>query len=101
MSAFLPQYDPNRDGRAEQLQAAQKTYQYNYTYVSPLAVVERVPFQDEFSFHWIKTVAEQVVTSLANRAEVDVGEHHCGYHHAKHGFLRSLMAAGPALIHGV
>jgi arachidonate 15-lipoxygenase len=101
VSAFLPQRDPNRAARAGDLQAAQQNYQFNYTYVSPLAVVERVPWHDEFSFHWIKTVAETVVTTLANRAEVDAGEHAGTYHATKHSFLRNLIKAGPELLHGV
>ena len=46
MSAFLPQYDPRRADRADELRQAQTKYQYNYTFVSPLAVVERVPIED-------------------------------------------------------
>ena len=101
MTAFLPQKDPDRGRRPRRTSVAQKHYQFNYTYVSPLAVVERVPFQDEFSFHWIKTVAEQVVTSLANGAEIEVGEHYCSYHHAKQRSSSQPPPGGPQLIHGI
>jgi arachidonate 15-lipoxygenase len=101
MTAFLPQRDPDRAARSADLESVRKKYQFNYNYVSPLAVVERVPWHDEFSFGWIEAVARQVIRSLANRAEIDAGGHPSNYHRAKHSLLHDMLHAGPALMHGV
>jgi arachidonate 15-lipoxygenase len=60
MSAFLTQHDPDPVAREQLLKSAQETYEYNYTYVSPLAIVERVPVKDEFSFQWLMAVSERL-----------------------------------------
>jgi arachidonate 15-lipoxygenase len=101
MSAFLPQHDPDQAARAEELQQAQKIYEFSYTHVSPLAIVDRVPFHDEFSFGWLKTVAERVLIGLANRAELEVGAAHRDYHLSKHKFLSNLLLIGEEVIAGV
>ena len=71
MSAFLPHHDPDPDARSLQLEKAQAEYQYNYTYVSPLAMVDQVPFQDEFSWKWLVQCGEHSLRMLANHIEVD------------------------------
>lgn len=71
MTAFLPQHDPLRLRRKLDLQARRAIYQYNYTYVSPLAMVEDVPFTDEFSVTWLVQVADRILKILANRIELD------------------------------
>ena len=45
---------------------AQQEYQYNYTYIPPLAMVEKVPKGQGFSFRWIVLVAEQAFRLLVN-----------------------------------
>lgn len=52
MSAFLPQTDPNKAQRQADIEKAKKEYQWNHTYISPLAMVQRVPEQDEWSLRW-------------------------------------------------
>src|SRR5262249_1847348 len=101
MSAFLPQFDPNRAARDEQLQQAQKLYQFNYTHVSPLAIIDRVPFDDEFSFEWLQTVAQRVMVGLANRAQLEVGAAHRDFHLSKHSFLTRLLEFGQEMVAGV
>jgi arachidonate 15-lipoxygenase len=101
MSAFLPQHDPDRPARTEQLEQAQKEYTYCYTHVSPLAIIDRVPFRDEFSFGWLKAVAERVIIGLANRAELEVGAEHRDYHLAKHSFLSRCLEFGEEMVAGI
>lgn len=69
MTTFLPQLDPAPVERAQLLASRQRHYRYNYNHVSPLAILDLVPIEDEFSFTWLKLVAERVVTGLSNRAE--------------------------------
>jgi hypothetical protein len=46
MTAFLPQQDPDRNTRAKDLETRRNEYQYSYTHVSPLAIVDRLPIRD-------------------------------------------------------
>lgn len=74
MTAFLPGQDPNVMNRAQQLAAARSDYQFNYTHVSPLALVDRVPLSDEFAYEWVKSVGLRVLNGLANTAEIEFDE---------------------------
>src|SRR5690606_19526380 len=80
MTAFLPFQDTNPSEREQTLHAARQTYTYNYTHVSPLALVDRVPIHDEFTFGWLKTVAERVMVGLENMAFNEV-EAEFKFHH--------------------
>lgn len=70
MSAFLPQKDPDRDGREKDLEGKRDEYRYSYTHVSPLALVDHLPMRDEFSREWMRVVSHSVIRGLANYAEV-------------------------------
>jgi arachidonate 15-lipoxygenase len=72
MTAFLPQYDPYQDYRQRTLQARRLEYQYNHTYVSPLALLDHIPSRDRFSFSWMATMGERVLTALRNRLEAEM-----------------------------
>jgi arachidonate 15-lipoxygenase len=91
MSAFIPQLDPLPADRSARLKAAQLLYQYNHTFVSPLAVLERVPVKDEFSFAWLKLVGERVRTVLANHLELAGDSIIADYVRAKHGLLSNIL----------
>ena len=71
MSAFLPRFDPNPDRRGAGLDRARSTYRYNYTHVSPLAVLDRVPFEQEFSAEWLLTVGKTVSVAMSNRLQLE------------------------------
>jgi len=43
MSAFLPQHDAKPQQRTKQLAETRTKYEYCYDYVSPLALVKKVP----------------------------------------------------------
>lgn len=66
MSAFLPQHDPFPQLREAGMEQMRAEYQYNYTYVSPLAMVEQLPLRDFPSWEWLATVAERLVQILKN-----------------------------------
>ena len=71
MSAFVPRLDPNPQRRQAALDRARLAYGYNYTHVSPLAVLDRVPFEQEFSADWLLHVARTVKVALSNQLELE------------------------------
>lgn len=72
MKLSLPQNDPDPDARARALADARETYTYNYDYIPGAPLAERVPPDDWPSPGWMEKVAVQLVTILANTAEVDM-----------------------------
>lgn len=101
MTAFLPFQDPNLSDREKSLQAARRRYQYNYTHVSPLALLDRVPIHDEFSFGWLKEVAERVMVGLENMAINEVEEEFGLHHRSKRRLFVRLLETGTAAIRGL
>lgn len=101
MSSFLPQHDPHPGRRSSDLATGQSKYVYNYTHVSPLAIADRVPWHDEFSFKWVETVSEHVLIALANRAEMAKDQHSRDHHLAKHSLLKKLVAIGETALHDI
>jgi arachidonate 15-lipoxygenase len=97
MSAFIPQLDPQPVARSARLTAARRLYQYNHTYVSPLAVLERVPLQDDFSLAWLKLVGERVLIVLENQFELEFDGIIAEFLRAKHSLLTNVLAAEAAL----
>jgi arachidonate 15-lipoxygenase len=67
MTAFLPQNDKCNVRRSIQLGVARRRYQYNYSYLNPLALISRVPINDKPTFDWIKMVGDRVLTIFENR----------------------------------
>lgn len=49
-----------------ELEKAQKQYQYNYNYIPPLAMVDKIPKGEGFSFGWLVLVGEEVFKLLVN-----------------------------------
>jgi len=101
MSSFLPQQDPNPRRRQRALGKNQAKYTYNYSHVSPLAILDRVPVHDEFSYRWLFTVAERVLVALANRAELAACPHHRDHHLTQHKLLHRIMSVGESAVRNV
>lgn len=101
MSAFLPHADPNPLGRQAGLTTARQEYQFSYTHVSPLALLDRVPVRDEFSARWVIHMGEKVLAALANRAELELLEAFRDYHKSHHGLLSHLLGAAETAVHGI
>jgi arachidonate 15-lipoxygenase len=74
MSAFLPRFDPNPEQREHDLELNRSKYQFSYTHVSPLALVDKVPFEDAFCVKWLQSVTSTVVTTLKNRSQLEQHE---------------------------
>jgi arachidonate 15-lipoxygenase len=101
VSAFLPQRDPKAADRQDGLNKDRKTYQYSYTHVSPLAVLDRLPYHDEFSWTWMKIMGERVLASLHNQVELEENPQFADYLHGKKGWLASILSAGVEVISGL
>ncbi|MFO0802378.1 MAG: lipoxygenase family protein [Gemmataceae bacterium] len=101
MSAFLPLQDPDHPAREIFLRAAREEYRYNYTHVSPLAILDRVPFKDEFSVGWLMDMAKRVAVVFANRAELELHDELKALHHGIRGLLGRLVSDAEAAVRGL
>lgn len=88
----------SRRRRGWQLAYARDRYQFNYTHMPALAMVDSVPILDELNFHWLVAVMERVLVALENRASLELSPEHAKVHHEKHAKLKSLKAHGLAAV---
>ena len=75
LCSTLPMNDTNS---LQQTQAVASAYQYNYTHIEPIAMVDELPPGEEFSDPWKELAAQQAFKSVINSLIVDVthpGEH--------------------------
>jgi len=63
---LLPQNDPEISQRQALLTKSRQLYQYNYTYIDSLPMVEKVPTSERFSLSWGLLVGKAVVKVLLN-----------------------------------
>ena len=63
---LLPQNDPEISQRQASLNQVRQLYQYNYTYIDSLPMVEKVPLNERFSLSWGLLVGKAVVKVLLN-----------------------------------
>lgn len=91
MTAFLPMADPSPEKRQAALLKHQRRYQYNYTHLSPLAMLDRVTIRDNFSLNWLQNIGGYVVTAMANRAELERETHHRDHHLSLHHLVKKLI----------
>ncbi len=63
---LLPQNDPAITQRQTSLNQSRQLYQYNYTYIESLPMVEKVPKNERFSLSWGLLVGKVVVKVLLN-----------------------------------
>ena len=101
MSAFLPLQDPDHPSREVLLRSARDNYQYSYTHVSPLAILDRVPFKDEFSVGWLMHMAERVAVMFANRAELEIHEEIKQMQHGMGRLLTRMVSDVGAAVRGL
>jgi arachidonate 15-lipoxygenase len=90
MTAFLPQYDSDAL-RETNLDRTRAQYHYNYTYLSPLALIEKIPAREEFSWKWLIHLAERVLKIVENHREVERHPTRRAAHHERHGWLSDLI----------
>jgi arachidonate 15-lipoxygenase len=91
MTAFLPQYDPEPKQREASLRQARTEYQYNHTYLSPLTMIEKVPFREEFSWKWLVQVGERVLRMVENHIEWEGDAARRDAHRERHGLFSDLV----------
>jgi arachidonate 15-lipoxygenase len=93
MSALLPQNDPDRAKRDAQLQATRTKYAFNHTYLSPMAMLERVPEEEYFSVPYMIEVGGRALRVLANHIEVEGDPTAKSEMSDTHGFIYSAIQA--------
>jgi arachidonate 15-lipoxygenase len=102
MTAFLPQNDPHAKRRQKELTSRQSEYEYCYDYVSPLALVEHVPFRDEFSIKWMTELGQRLLVVLENLASVEhipeIRAHHQKQHKLFQGMVKAVTFDVPGLL---
>jgi arachidonate 15-lipoxygenase len=106
MTAFLPPPAPllphhegflGRIWRYLKLRFERRLYQYDYTHVSPLAIMKRVPITDEFGFEWLKIVSRRVLEALDNRIQIELA-HQKAVTETRFKTLSGLIERGPLAI---
>jgi arachidonate 15-lipoxygenase len=103
MTAFLPQHvsPAYQYDRNDKLQSRRAQYKYDYSHVSPLAVLQELSIEDEFSFRWIEAVALRVLEVTANHVELEIESDWKSHHHKKHSVLRELLEIGESGAHKI
>ncbi len=94
MSTFLPQQDPDLDDRRKELEKCRREYEYNYTHISPLAMADRVPRQDEPSIKWILLLIDRAFDLLANLIEIEKDRKTLDHHRKRHAEFKELARLG-------
>ncbi len=106
MTAFLPQPEPllpqkenlwGRMIRYLKLRIERRLYQYDYTHVSPLAIMKHVPITDEFGFEWLVVCGKRVLEALDNRAKIELAQL-TSHSRVKHTLIDDLIKRGPGAI---
>ncbi|OYQ64780.1 hypothetical protein B9G53_10090 [Pseudanabaena sp. SR411] len=92
---LLPQNDPEINQRQAFLNNARQLYQYNYTYIDSLPMVETVPTIERFSLSWGLLVGKAVVTVLLNeRANLSLEKDKLASQAKQREFSKRLLEAG-------
>ncbi|MEM7353563.1 MAG: hypothetical protein AAF657_22385, partial [Acidobacteriota bacterium] len=91
MSSFLPQFDPDPKKRSRELADCRKEYEWEYNYVSPLAMVKEVPHVDEYSFKWLAKVGERALEVLANHVAIKRDDDRNDFHQTKLKLFKDLI----------
>ena len=76
MSPLLPQNDPDSSERKNELVREQEKYQYNYTYLPPLAMSNSVPFKElrEILSHPNAAAVEDMIREALARIEAGLSK---------------------------
>ena len=101
MSAFLPRFDPNPESRQAALDRSRSLYAYNFTHVSPLALLDRVPIDQEFSSQWLLNVGRTVAVALGNRLELEGEKPFAEVFRSKVKALEHVIGLGSQMFVGV
>ncbi len=91
MTSFLPQREPDPEERSKDLADTRKDYEWEYNYVSPLAMVKEVPHVDKFSFRWLAKVGERALDVLANHIAIERDGDRNDFHRKRHSLFKDLI----------
>lgn len=96
MTAFLPQHASivRRGARKLELQLQRKFYEYNYTHIPGVAMLDQLPVLDEFSFRWLELVTQRLLIGIRNRCELEGDQEGAEQHGRLHGVLTGLLTRG-------
>jgi hypothetical protein len=70
MNAFLPKREPNESLRKEGLNSKRLRYEYNFTFIAPLAMLQKLPPEQFPSIKWLSLVAKTGLKLRNNTLEV-------------------------------
>lgn len=54
------------------LRVQRQLYQFDFTHMSPLAILKNLPIKDDFSLQWLRVCGERVMQALDNRAKLEL-----------------------------
>ena len=96
----LPQHTPFVKGLLRKLKCRwdRRLYQYDYSHVSPLAILKHLPIIDQFGFEWLKIVGKRVLDVLENHAQLELESHKKQLHSDKLRVIRELVDVGEASV---
>jgi arachidonate 15-lipoxygenase len=97
----LPKEDRYLRSRKKDLKNRQAAYQYNFDYVSPLALCKDVPFRDEFSIKWMWEISERLFSVLNNLLEVESDPYLRDRHHKNLNLFQGLKRAATFDVEGM
>jgi arachidonate 15-lipoxygenase len=70
MKPYLPQDDPRQELRQFGLNIKRSQYEYNYNFIQPLPMLNRLPLEALPSFKWLALVAEVALKLFLNTIQV-------------------------------
>jgi arachidonate 15-lipoxygenase len=91
MDLYLPQNDPRPEHRSSELSRQGSAYDYDYTQLEGIAMVEKVPTVDHPTAGWGVEVAKNLLPALINMAHVSKQERLKDPEHPDHHFLMELL----------
>ena len=97
----LPQKDLYYKSRKRELKSRQSDYEYDFDYVSPLAMCKDIPFRDQFSINWGFEIAQRMYGVLDNLMEVESDPYLKSRHDTNLSFFKGLKKAATFDIKGL
>ncbi|MEI8211254.1 MAG: lipoxygenase family protein [Planctomycetota bacterium] len=79
------------EDRKTVIEAQKQKYRYSYTHLSPLAVLDEIPFDNAFAAGWLATISDRVVKSLQNREALELDKIEKERHQARGNFFLRML----------
>ena len=94
MSTFLPQHDPEPEARREELAERRRNYEYCYDYISPLAMIKKVPIKEQPSLKWLLMFMDRALQLLGNLIEIEKDQKTLAKHRRRHAQFAKMASLG-------